>query len=89
MGAEDRYGLCREGRSPMIKSIVAAAGLSVGLFGYATAQEAAPAAPAPNYPQHYYDRRHHSYPHHYYHHHHHHYLPPGPASSTPRAAPQQ
>src|SRR6185437_2094260 len=68
----------------MIKSVVSAAVLSAGLVGYATAQEAASAAPAPNTqptsPRHYYHPPFH-YPRHYYHHHdHHHYLPPGPPS---------
>ena len=43
MGAEDRYGLA-ERTFPMIKSVVAAAVLSAGLVGYATAQEVSPIA---------------------------------------------
>jgi hypothetical protein len=82
------YGLAED--VPMIKSVVSAAVLSAGLVGYATAQEAASAAPAPNTqptsPRHYYHPHFH-YPRHYYHHHHHHYVPPGPASSAPPAAP--
>jgi hypothetical protein len=38
--------LQREGRSSMLKILVAEAALAVGLAGYAVAQEAAPATPA-------------------------------------------
>ena len=53
----------------MIKSLVVAAALTIGLAGYAVAQEAAPTAGAPaTMPM-----EHHHHHHHYHHHHHHHH----------------
>ena len=64
----------------MIKTLAAAAVLSLGLAGYAMAQDtpaAAPAAPAPMA-----EPMHHHHHHHHYHHHHMHHM-------APEAAPAQ
>jgi hypothetical protein len=61
----------------MIKTLAAAAVLSLGLAGYAVAQETAPGSPAgtasvnaePPMPMHHH--HHHHYVHHHHHHHHH------------------
>jgi ABC-type nickel/cobalt efflux system permease component RcnA len=67
----------------MIKSLVVAAALTIGLAGYAVAQEATPAAPmaaAPMKQHHHYHHYHHH--HHYYHHHHHMHHEMAPAAPT-------
>ena len=70
----------------MIKSLVAAAVLSLGLAGYAVAQETAPAAPAGTAtataePMHHHHHHHHHHWHHHWHHHHMH------SEAAPAAAP--
>jgi len=78
----------------MIKSLVAAAALTVGLAGYALAQETttgaapgtAPMTAEP--PMHHHHHHHHHYHHHHWHHHHHmHETAPAPAPAP--AAPAQ
>jgi hypothetical protein len=78
----------------MIKTLVTAAALSLGLAGYALAQETAPGAPAGTAPataeppmvEHHHHHHHHH--HHIYHHHHHHHMAPEAAPAAP-AAPAQ
>ena len=53
----------------MIKTLAAAAVLSLGLAGYAMAQDTPAAAPAPMA-----EPMHHHHHHHYHHHHHHHHM---------------
>ena len=66
----------------MIKSLAVAAVLSLGLAGYAVAQEAAPAPAAPMAaPMHHHHHHHH---HHYHHHHHHMHHEMAPAPAVPR-----
>jgi hypothetical protein len=69
----------------MIKTIAAAAILSLGLSGYALAQSTITGAPAGTAPEtaepmpvHHHHHHHH---HHYYHHHHH--MAPAPAPAAP------
>ena len=77
----------------MIKSLVAAAALTIGLAGYAIAQEAAPGAPAgaepmaAKPPMHHHMHHHHHQMHHHVHHHHHHHhnmAAPAPAPEAPK-----
>jgi len=84
--AVTRLGCLNHRKSPpMIKTLAAAAVLSLGLAGYAVAQEAAP-APAPMAePMHHH--HHHHYVHHHHHHHHHmHHMAP---EAAPAPAPAQ
>jgi hypothetical protein len=77
----------------MIKTLAAAAVLSLGLAGYAVAQETAPGAPAgtasvnaePPTPMHHH--HHHHYVHH--HHHHHHHMDHMAPEAAPAPAPAQ
>jgi hypothetical protein len=74
----------------MIKTLAAAAVLSLGLAGYAVAQETAPGSPAgtasvnaePPMTHHH----HHHYVHHHHHHHHHMHAAP---MAAPAPAPAQ
>jgi hypothetical protein len=77
----------------MIKTLAAAAVLSLGLAGYAVAQETTTGAPAgtasvnhePPTPMHHH--HHHHYVHHHHHHHHHmHHMAP---EAAPAPAPAQ
>jgi hypothetical protein len=76
----------------MIKTLAAAAVLSLSLAGYAVAQETAPGSPAgtasvnaePPAPM----MHHHHHHHHYVHHHHHHHMAPAP-EAAPAPAPAQ
>jgi hypothetical protein len=77
----------------MIKSHVVAAVVSLGLAGYAVAQETTTGAPAgtasvnhePPGPGPTMHRHHH---HHYVHHHHHHHMAPAPEAAPAPAPPQ-
>jgi hypothetical protein len=78
----------------MIKTLAAAAILSLGLAGYAVAQETAPGSPAgtasvnaepPTAGEHHHHHHHH-YVHHHHHHHHHHHAAP---EAAPAPAPAQ
>jgi hypothetical protein len=77
----------------MIKSLVVAAVVSLGLAGYAVAQETTTGAPAgtasvnhePPGPV---GRHHHHYFHHHHWHHHHHHMAPAP-EAAPAPAPSQ
>jgi hypothetical protein len=77
----------------MIKSLVVAAVLSLGLAGYAVAQETTTGAPAgtasvnhePPGPG---SMMHHHHHHHYVHHHHHPHMAPAP-DAAPAPAPAQ
>lgn len=73
----------------MIKTLAAAAALSLGFAGYALAQETAPAAPAPSAApmEHHHHYHHHHWHHHHWHHHHHMHHEAAPASAP--AAPKQ
>ena len=67
----------------MIKTLAAAAVLSLGLAGYAMAQDTPAAAPMAE-PMH-----HHHHHHHHYHHHHHHMHHMAPKAAPAPAAPAQ
>jgi hypothetical protein len=82
----------------MIKTLAAAAIFSLGLAGYAVAQETSPGAPAGNapvtqeppgpggaMPMMHHHHHHHHYMHHHHHHHHHHMAP----MAAPAPAPAQ
>jgi hypothetical protein len=77
----------------MIKSLVVAAVVSLGLAGYAVAQETTTGAPAgtasvnhePPGPV---EHHHHHYIHHHHWHHHHHHMAPAPEAAPAPAPPQ-
>ena len=77
----------------MIKSLVVAAVVSLGLAGYAVAQETTTGAPAgtasvnhePPGPV---GHHHHHYFHHHHWHHHHHHMAPAPEAAPAPAPPQ-
>ena len=77
----------------MIKSLVIAAVVSLGLAGYAVAQETTTGAPAgtasvnhePPGPV---GHHHHHYFHHHHWHHHHHHMAPAPEAAPAPAPPQ-
>jgi len=80
----------------MIKTLAAAAILSLGLAGYAVAQETAPGSPAGTAsvnaepPVEHHHHHHHHWHHHHWHHHHHHMAPATEAAPAPApAAPAQ
>jgi hypothetical protein len=75
----------------MIKTLAAAAVLSLGLAGYAVAQETAPGSPAgtasvnaePPTPMHHHHHHHYVHHHHHHHHHMHHDMAPAAAPAAP------
>ena len=72
----------------MIKTLVIAAALSLGLAGYAVAQETTTGAPAGTAPMTAEPPMHHHHQHHHHHHHHHwhhhmHEMAPAPAPAAP------
>lgn len=71
----------------MIKTLAAAAVLSLGLAGYAMAQATVTGAPegtAPETAEPMHHHHHHHHHHHYHHHHHmHHEMAPAPAPAAP------
>jgi hypothetical protein len=77
----------------MIKTLSAAAILSLGLTGYALAQSTvtgAPAGTAPETAEPPAVHHHHHYHHHHHHwHHHHHHMAPAPEAAPAPAAPAQ
>ena len=76
MRAEGPLRACQpQDRFPMIKTLLAAAALTIGLAGYAVAQEAAPPPAAPMA---------HEMHHHHHHHHHMHHEMAAPAPEAPK-----